>query len=40
MHVHPVFVTKHRRGVLDHGAIEQLREVFAKACADFEAHLM
>ena len=40
MRVHLVFVTKHRRGVLDNGAIEQLREVFGKVCADFEARLV
>ncbi len=40
MHVHLVFVTKYRRGVFDSCAIEQLREVFTKVCADFEAQLM
>ena len=40
MHVHLVFVTKYRRNVLDGDAIARLRPMFAKVCADFEAHLI
>jgi putative transposase len=35
-----VFVTKHRREVLAGERIDFLRGVFAKMCADFEAHLV
>ena len=35
-----VFLTKYRRGVLDDDAIERLRGMFAKVCADFEAELI
>src|SRR3954451_23849561 len=38
-HVHLVFVTKYRRGVLDSEAIGALQGVFAKVCADFGATL-
>lgn len=38
-HVHLVFVTKYRRGVLDEAAGAFLRDVFAKVCADFGATL-
>lgn len=40
LHVHLVFVTKYRRGVLDADAIERLRAIFAKVCANFEARLI
>ena len=40
LHVHLVFVTKYRRGVLTDAAHETLREVFAKVCQDFEAVLV
>jgi len=40
LHVHWVFVTKYRRGVLTEAAHETLREVFAKGCQDFEAVLV
>lgn len=40
MHVHLVFVTKYRRGVFDEDAIERLRTIFAKVCADFGARLI
>jgi putative transposase len=40
MHVHLVFVTKYRRGVLTKNAIDDLRDIFAKVCGDFEAELM
>jgi putative transposase len=35
-----VFVTKYRYKVLDSDAIEQLSEIFAKVCSDFEAELV
>jgi putative transposase len=40
MHAHLVFVTKYRRCTLDGEAIEQLRQIFSKVCADFEAVLV
>lgn len=39
MHVHLVFVAKYRRHVFDGAAIEALRDIFAKVCADFGAEL-
>jgi putative transposase len=39
MHVHLVFVTKYRRHVFDGAAIEELRGIFTKVCADFDAEL-
>ena len=40
MHAHLVFVTKYRRKVFDGDAIERLRGMFAKVCADFEASMV
>lgn len=40
LHVHLVFVTKYRRCVFDADAISRLREMFARVCRDFEAHLV
>ena len=40
MHVHLVFVSKYRREVFDGDAIDRLRGMFAKVCADFEASLV
>jgi putative transposase len=40
VHVHLVFVTKYRRGILDREAIEKLRDIFSKVGSDFEATLM
>ena len=40
LHVHLVFVTKYRRGVLDGDAVLRLRVMFAKVCDDFEAELV
>ena len=40
MHVHLVFVTKYRRCIFDGEAIEQLRHIFSKVCADFESQLV
>jgi len=37
--MHLVFVTKYRRSVFDADAIERLRTMFTKVCADFEARL-
>ena len=39
MHVHLVFVTKYRRGVLTGDMIGYLTEVFGKVCEDFGAIL-
>jgi len=39
LHVHLVFVTKYRRGVLDVAATNALRSIFAKVCEDFGAEL-
>ncbi|PPL14046.1 IS200/IS605 family transposase, partial [Oceanisphaera arctica] len=39
MHVHLVFVAKYRRRVFDKAAIDRLRALFTKICADFEAEL-
>ena len=40
MHVHLVFAAKYRRKVFDGDAIERLRIIFAKTCADIEAQLI
>lgn len=40
MHVHLVFVAKYRRNVFDRDAINRLRTIFAKVCADFGAQLI
>ena len=40
LHVHLVFVTKYRRGVLSERAIEVIREGAAKVCEDFTARLI
>ena len=40
MHVHLVFVTKYRRGVFTKAVLDDLRGIFAKVCADFEAELV
>jgi len=40
LNVHLVFVTKYRRKVLDARAIEALRPVCGKVCADFGAQLI
>ena len=39
MHVHWVFVAKHRRKLFDSAAIECLRAVFSTMCHDFGARL-
>src|SRR6188768_1662475 len=40
LHVHLVFVTKYRRGVLDAPALTWLAQHFAKVCASLEAELL
>lgn len=40
MHVHLVFVTKYRRDVFTKEILDDLRGIFAKVCADFEAELV
>lgn len=40
MHVNLVFVTKYRRGVFTKEVIDDLRDIFAAASADFEAELV
>lgn len=40
LHVHLVFVTKYRRGVFTREVLDDLREVFANVCADFQAELV
>ncbi|CAB3391306.1 transposase (fragment) [Kyrpidia spormannii] len=40
LHVHLVFVTKYRRGVFTKEILEDLREIMASVCKDFEAELL
>ena len=40
MHVHLVFVTKYRGGVFSKEILEDLHEIFASVCHDFEATLV
>ena len=40
LHVHLVFVTKYRGKVFDGDAIQRLKVMFEKVCADFEAQLL
>lgn len=40
MHVHLVFVTKYRRNVFAKEILDDLRQIFARVCADFEAQLI
>lgn len=40
MHVHLVFVTKYRRGVLDDAMLRRCAEVMRKVCSDFAAELV
>ncbi|MFC4503221.1 MULTISPECIES: IS200/IS605 family transposase [Streptomyces] len=39
MHVHLVFVTKHRRGVFNDEMLARCEEIMRKVCEDFEAEL-
>jgi len=40
LHVHLVFVTKHRRGVTSDRVLAHLRETMESVCSDFEAELL
>lgn len=40
MHVHLVFVTKYRRRVFTAAMLDDIRDIFASVCADFEADLI
>lgn len=40
MHVHLVFVAKYRRKVFTERVTNDLKEIFTKVCADFEAELI
>lgn len=40
LHVHLVFVTKYRRGVLSDRALEVIRDAAASVCQDFDARLV
>lgn len=40
LHVHLVFVTKYRRGVFAKAILDDLKEIFASVCHDFEAELV
>ena len=40
LHVHLVFVTKYRRGVISNRVRTFLKEVMTKVCQDFDAELM
>jgi putative transposase len=40
LHVHLVFVTKYRRKVFTNEIIQELKEIFACVCSDFQAELV
>lgn len=40
LHIHLVFVTKYRRGVFTKVVIDELQNIFAQVCIDFEAELV
>jgi putative transposase len=40
LHVHLVFITKYRRNVFTKEVLEDLGEIFANVCSDFEARLV
>ena len=40
LHIHLVFVTKYRRSVFAKAVLEDLKEIFASVCQDFEAELV
>jgi len=40
MHVHLVFVTKYRRNVFTKSILDDMRNIFASVCHDFEAELV
>ena len=37
LHAHLVFVTKYRYGVFTESILDDLKEIFASVCRDFEA---
>lgn len=40
LHIHLVFVTKYRHSVFTKAVLEDLKEIFASVCQDFEAELV
>ena len=40
LHAHLVFVTKYRYGVFTKAILDDLKEIFASVCHDFEAELI
>jgi putative transposase len=40
MHVHLIFVTEYRRGVFTKATLDELQDIFASVCTDFEAELV
>ena len=40
LHIHLVFGTKYRRSVFTKAVLEDLKEIFASVCQDFEAELV
>ena len=40
LYIHLVFVTKYRRSVFTKAVLEDLKEIFASVCQDFEAELV
>ncbi len=40
LHVHLVFVTRYRRGVFTKQILDDLHEILAKVCTDFQAELV
>ena len=40
LHIHLAFVTKYRRSVFTKAVLEDLKEIFASVCQDFEAELV
>ena len=40
LHIHLVFVTKYRRSLFTKAVLEDLKEIFASVCQDFEAELV
>ena len=40
LHIHLVFVTKYRRSIFTKEVLEDLKEIFASVCQDFEAELV
>lgn len=40
LHIHLVFITKYRRSVFTKEVLEDLKEIFASVCQDFEAELV